>query len=97
LPEQFVMPEMQEHVAEMQVSFNAVSHLVPQVPQLLLSDFVSTHAPPQPSADGLQNVTMHMDPHLPFTHTKPAQHLLPQAPQLAGSLLRLTHFPPHDV
>jgi hypothetical protein len=65
---------------------------VPQVPQLPLSEVVSTHAP-------LQSVrpAPHVAAHAPALHTSPPVHAFPQPPQFAGSDVESTHAPEHTT
>jgi hypothetical protein len=66
-------------------------HAWPQVPQLLLSVDVLTHAPLHAVRPPAQLLA-----HDPFKHTLPAPHTLLQAPQLFGSLAEGMHFPPQN-
>jgi len=64
----------------------------PQVPQLALSEVVSTHAPVQ---------SVRPEPHEPAQrpelHTSPDAHAWPQVPQLAGSELTSTQADEHTM
>jgi len=64
---------------------------VPQVPQLLLSVCVSTHAPLQSVCPVAQLLAQE-----PFEQTCAEVQALPHEPQLAGSLCVLTHWPLHS-
>jgi hypothetical protein len=65
-PLQTVLPGWQAHAPAVQKKKFAVSHLLPQVPQLLLSLLVSTHEPP---VGGQQvSVPVHPQKHRPWMH-----------------------------
>jgi hypothetical protein len=68
-----------------------VPQAVPQAPQLLRSDMVSTQYPPHASVpDGQLTV------HVLSTHASAPVQPLPQVPQFAGSMRVSTHVPEHS-
>lgn len=77
------------HAPVMQVA--PMPHEVPQVPQLLLSVWKSTHAP----RHVLGVPVGHMQ--APEVHAAPIGHALLQAPQLAASDASVAHVPPQST
>jgi hypothetical protein len=65
-------------------------HTFPQLPQLLRSVCVMTHASPQ-------SVVGAGHSHLLALHVAPPVHARPQPPQLRSSSVRFTHAPPHGT
>lgn len=85
------------HTQEPAVHVASSGHLLPQVPQLLLSVLRSRHTMPQSVCPEEQP-----DEHTPPEHVWPAPQLLPHVPQLRRSLevstqkpLQLVRPPPH--
>lgn len=78
------------HTPAMQVAAARLNmHVVPQAPQLLGSELVSTQRP-EHSAPVAQR-------HAPATQLWSARHEVPQAPQLLRSVLVSTQRPPHSI
>jgi hypothetical protein len=70
---------------------------LPQEPQLLVSLFKSTQAPPQSVWPVLQ-VNVHASPaHAACALATVVVHAFPQAPQLSVLLVVFTHVAPHAV
>jgi len=63
---------------------------LPHDPQLLVSDCVEMHAPPQ-----LTSPDAHSILHSPFTHVSPVPHTRPHTPQFFASRARSTQIAPH--
>ena len=98
-PLQFERPPLQEkpqlppeHVATAE---SGALHALPQLPQLVGSDLVSTHAPWQSFPES--QLAVHAPPEqLPLPFVGDGQLLLHE-PQLAASAPRSTHADPHSV
>jgi len=66
------------------------AHIVPQAPQLLVSIFVFTQAPPQ-------RVSVIWQAHMPAVQREPPPQTIPQPPQFVGLVCVSTHWPLHAV
>jgi hypothetical protein len=78
-------PQPDEHTPALQTC--PVAHMCPQVPQLLASEEVGTHAP-------LHTVVPAGQVHWPPLHDAPIGHALPQSPQFFASDMVSTQAPP---
>jgi hypothetical protein len=70
----------------------AASHLIPQVPQLLMS-VVRSLQPPL----NIQNCCVDGHAHAPLVQILPPVHWVPHVPQLLGSVLVSRQDVPHNV
>jgi hypothetical protein len=74
----------------------ANSQRVPHVPQLVGSDTVETHVPPQSVCPVGQMIWHRPTPASPATHPCPTGHTTPHAPQFCGVFIG-THAPLHSI
>ncbi len=82
VPEQSVCPAGHAHALIVHV--RPAGHARPHIPQLVLSDVVSTHVAPH-------NICPAGQPHIPAAHTRPAAQTVPHAPQFIASVWMSTH------